>query len=134
MHLYDPETKRQTMESHHKRIPATKKFWTQPSDGKVTATVFWDSEGLPHVNFMPKGATINSERYKETLKKLQSCIKRIRPGRDIQEVLLLHDNARPHTSLHTQDRCPSSCIQSKSCTLGLSFVWSNEGQLTRTTF
>jgi hypothetical protein len=43
------------------------------------------------------------ERHKETLNKLQQRIRRIRPNRNMKDRLLLHDNARPHTSLRTRE-------------------------------
>jgi hypothetical protein len=33
--------------------------------------VFWDSEGILLVEFLERGATINSEQYVQTLKKLK---------------------------------------------------------------
>ena len=38
------------------------------------ATVFWDSQGVILVDFLPKGETINSEVYIETLRKLKGKI------------------------------------------------------------
>jgi hypothetical protein len=35
----------------------------QTSAGKVTASVFWDIEGILSVEFLEGGAEINSERY-----------------------------------------------------------------------
>ena len=71
--------------------------------GPVVASVFWDSKGVILVDFMPKGATINSEAYIETLKKLKARICRVRPDLDMSKVLLQHDNARPHTSIRTRE-------------------------------
>jgi histone-lysine N-methyltransferase SETMAR len=65
------------------------------------ATIFWDSEGLLLVDIMPRGTTINSEAYVKTLKKLHSRLRRVRPYRRMEDVLLLHENARPHVSLRT---------------------------------
>jgi histone-lysine N-methyltransferase SETMAR len=39
----------------------------------------------------------------ETLNQLQQRIRRVRPKRNMKDVLLLHDNARPHTSLRTRE-------------------------------
>ena len=57
------------------------------------ATVFWDAQGLILVDFMPKGETINSEAYIETLQKLKTGICRVRPNLEMNKVLLQHDNA-----------------------------------------
>ena len=62
-------------------------------------TVFWDIQGVLLLDFLPKGETINSARYQETLKKLKCSIRRKRPS--LQEVILHHDNARPHTAQAT---------------------------------
>jgi histone-lysine N-methyltransferase SETMAR len=50
---------------------------------------------------MPRGATINSEAYINTRNKLKKRFQRFRPGKNPAEMLLQHDNARPHTSLRT---------------------------------
>ena len=39
----------------------TKKFQAIASVGKVMASVFWDKRDVIHVDFLPRGATINSE-------------------------------------------------------------------------
>jgi histone-lysine N-methyltransferase SETMAR len=95
-HHYEPETKRQSMQWHHLGSPSPKKFKLSPSAGKVMITVFWDSRGVLLLDFLPKGETINSVRYQETLKKLNRSIRLKRP--DLQGVILHHDNARPHTA------------------------------------
>ena len=64
-------------------------------------TVFWDSVDVILVDFISKGATINSDVYIDTLKKLKTRIRRIRPALKMSKILLQHDNARPHTSLKT---------------------------------
>ena len=103
VHHYVPESKRKSMEWRHPDSPRTKKFKAQRSAGKVMASVFWDSKEVILVDFMPKGATINSEAYIETLKKLKARIRRVRPDLDMSKVLLQHDNARPHTSIRTRE-------------------------------
>ena len=54
---------------------------------------------------MPQGTTINSDVYVGTLRKLKARPKRVRPHLEMSkvllQVLLQHDNARPHTSLKT---------------------------------
>ena len=101
VHFFEPESKRQSMEWHHKQSPKKKKFKTVPSAGKVMATVFWDEEGVILLDFLEQGCTINSVRYVTTLQKLKARLKRVRPTKSMEDVLLLHDNARPHTSHHT---------------------------------
>jgi transposase len=43
------------------------------------------------------------ERYSGTSNKLRQRIRKVRPNRNVKDVLLLHDNARPHTSLRTSE-------------------------------
>jgi histone-lysine N-methyltransferase SETMAR len=107
VHHFEPESKRASLEWRHPYSPRTKKFKTQQSAGKIMATVFWDVSGPILVEFTPKGTTINSDRYIETLKKLKARLKRVRPHLDMSKVLLQHDNARPHTSLKTREAITS---------------------------
>jgi hypothetical protein len=79
------------------------KFKVQISAGNVLAIVFQDGEGILLVEFLKRGATINIERYVQTLKTLKQRIRRVRPNRKMSQVLFLHDNARRHTSLHTRE-------------------------------
>ena len=50
---------------------------------------------------MSKRATINSDVYIGTLKKLKARIRRVRSSLEMSKVLLQHENARSHTSLKT---------------------------------
>ena len=103
VHHFEPETKRQSMEWHRTTSPKKKKFKAIPSAGKVMATVFWDSEGVILFDVLPHGATINSEVYCATLRKLKKRVQRVRRHKNANELLILHDNARPHTSLRTRE-------------------------------
>jgi hypothetical protein len=47
------------------------KFEVQTSAGKVMASVFWVIEGVLLAEFFKRGATINSERYVQTFRKLK---------------------------------------------------------------
>ena len=91
------------MEWRHPTSPRSKKFKSQQSTGKVIVTVFWDSVGVILVDFMSKGATINSGVYIDTVEKLKARIRRVRPALEMSKVLLQHDNARPHTSFKTRE-------------------------------
>jgi len=50
---------------------------------------------------MAPGTTITSEVYCETLNKIRSSIQNKRRGMLTKGVVLLHDNARPHTAART---------------------------------
>ena len=100
---FEPESKRASMESRHPTSPRSKKFKFQQSTGKVMVTVCSNSLGVILVDFMSKGATISSNVYIHTLKKLKERIQRVRPALEMSKVLLQHDNARPHTRLKTRE-------------------------------
>ena len=61
----------------HPTSTYSKKFKSQQSTGKVMMTVFWDSVDVILVDFISKGATINSDAYIDTLKKLKARIRRV---------------------------------------------------------
>jgi hypothetical protein len=69
IHHFKPETKRQSMEWHHTTPPQKKKFKAIPSASRIMATLFWDCERVILIDVLPKGQTINSDVYVETLKK-----------------------------------------------------------------
>lgn len=102
-HHYTPETKQQSKQWRHSTSPKPKKFKATLSAGKVMATVFWDRHGVLLVDFMPRGTTINADRYVETLEKLRRAIKNKRPGMLTKGVNFHHDNARPHTANKTTE-------------------------------
>jgi hypothetical protein len=55
------------------------KLKVQPSAGKATASVFWDSEGNVSVRFSKTGAAVSSERYVQTSQKLKQRTGSVRP-------------------------------------------------------
>ena len=87
-HHYEPESKRQSMQWHHLGSPSPKKFKSSSSAGKVMMTGFWDHRGVIFTDFLPKGETVNSRRYCDTLKKLARAIRVKRPS--MQKVILHH--------------------------------------------
>ena len=68
---------------------------------KMMATVFWDHKGILLMEFMAPGTTITSEVFCETLNKLHRSIQNKQRGMLTKGVVLLHNNARPHTTAHT---------------------------------
>ncbi|KAJ4442047.1 hypothetical protein ANN_11913 [Periplaneta americana] len=99
-----PETKRQSRQWHHPSSPKKpRKFKQTLSTQKVMATVFWDRKGFLLLDFMPKGTTINANRYCETLRKLLRAIQNKRRGMFSRGVVLLHDNVRPRTAASTRE-------------------------------
>ncbi|XKL66254.1 hypothetical protein PGB90_009674 [Kerria lacca] len=103
VHHHTPETKRSSMEWKHKDSPRTKKAKTIISARKVMLTVFFDHEGVVYSEFAPKGSTVNSKSYFRTLKNFQKAIKKRRRGKFTEGIILLHDNATPHSARVTGD-------------------------------
>ncbi|KAJ4448311.1 hypothetical protein ANN_10326, partial [Periplaneta americana] len=95
---FTPETKQQSMHWRHSGSPVRMKFKQTLSVRKVMCTVFWDRKGILLIDFLPRGETINADRYCETLRKLRRAIQNKRRGMLTAGVVLLHDNARPHTA------------------------------------
>ena len=95
------------MEWCHPGSPTPKKPRGEKSSQKMLATVFWDIHGIICIEFLPRGSTIDSDRYIQTLKKLKARIYRARPALEMQRVLFHHDNAPPHTSGKTRETIAS---------------------------
>jgi histone-lysine N-methyltransferase SETMAR len=96
---------------------------------KLMVAAFWDRKGVLMVEFKQQGTTVTSEVHCETLKKkkLLRAIQNKRHGMLTFGVVLLYDNARPHTAACTRallehfnwelfdhppyspDRAPSDC-------------------------
>jgi len=85
----DPETKQQLMEWRHSASPRPEKFRVQKSDGKFLASIFWDQDSILHIDYLPKGQTINAEYYSSLLVRLKSILKEKRRGKVIKGVLFL---------------------------------------------
>ncbi|GFV03553.1 mariner Mos1 transposase [Trichonephila clavipes] len=98
-----PESKRQSMKWRHTNSPVRVKAKRTISTRKVMATVFWDRHGVLLVEFMQQGTTINAAAYCATLIKLRRVIQNKRHGFLTSGVLLLQDNARPHSAINTQN-------------------------------
>ena len=51
---YEPENKAQSLQWVGPMSPRPTKFKTQPSAGKILATLFWDAKGVIMLDFLPK--------------------------------------------------------------------------------
>ena len=98
VHHYQPETKQASRQWRHKESPTPTKFKVVPSASKMMATVFWDMRGVLLVEFQEHGRTVNASSYCSLLERLKTAIRTKRKGMLTQGVILLHDNARPHTA------------------------------------
>ena len=67
VHYYEPENKAQSHQRVGPGSPRPKKFKTQPSAGKVMATVFWDAQGVIMLDFLAKKSTITGVYYANLL-------------------------------------------------------------------
>ena len=63
LYHYDPESKQESMEWKHATSPKTKKFKATRSTKKVMSTIFWDSKGVIHIDYLPHGTTMNGKYY-----------------------------------------------------------------------
>lgn len=69
---------------------------------KIMLSVFWDSKGIVLFELLPRNTTITSAYYCQQLDRLQQKLAERRPER--QKIILLHDNARPHTARLTRQK------------------------------
>ena len=97
VHYYEPENKAQSRQWVGPGSPKPKKFKTQPSAGKVMATVLSDAKGVIMLDFLPKRCTITGVYYANLLDQLRTAICEKRQGKLSKGVLLQQDNARVHT-------------------------------------
>jgi len=102
IHHYEPKSKWQSMQWKHPSSPVAKKFKMQPSAGNLMLTIFWDSQGPILETYQERGTTVTSAKYCDMLQReLKPAICSKRRGKLSKEILLLHDNACPHTAAHT---------------------------------
>ena len=97
-----PTSKGESMEWHHAQSPKRpRKFKQTASAQKLMASVFWDRQGVLLVDFMPHNTTINADAHCATLLLCKAIQNRCR-GKLSRGIVLIHDNARPHTARQTQ--------------------------------
>ena len=67
---------------------------------KVLLSIWWDHRGVIHYELFKPGENITAERYQQQLVRVSDALEEKRPytGDGKREVILLHDNDRPHTS------------------------------------
>jgi len=82
LYHYDQETKQQSMEWRHsgltppQKIPSTKIRWISSR-----LDFFWDQDGIPLINYLPKGQTIKAEYYSSLLVQMKDILKEKRRGK-----------------------------------------------------
>lgn len=97
---FDPPTKEDSKVWRPKGSNPPVKARRDAHSRKVMLLLFFDSSGPLTVDFLEESATVNSDRYIESLKLLKTDIRNKR-RHQIQPLVLHHDNARPHTSQKT---------------------------------
>ena len=103
VHYYEPENKAQSRQWVGPGSPRPKKFRTQPSAGKVMATVFWDAQGFIMLDFLSRKSTITGAHYANLLDQLRTAIREKRRGKLSKGILLQQDNARVYTCKTAMD-------------------------------
>jgi hypothetical protein len=70
------------MEWRHSGSACPQKFRAQKSAGKVLASsIFWDQEGILHIDYLQKGQTMDAEYYPFLLVQLKVILKEKRLAR-----------------------------------------------------
>ncbi len=104
---FEPETKRQSSAWILPDEGMLQKARRQRGQQKTMMTVFFDFQGMIHMEFMPQGGTIKSEEYCETLGQFKEavCSKRpelwVRNNEGYRSFLLHQDNAPCHVAVPT---------------------------------
>ncbi|GFQ77981.1 histone-lysine N-methyltransferase SETMAR [Trichonephila clavata] len=98
------ETKQQSEAWGHTGFPTRLREARQTlSAKKLMVTVFWDAQGILLIEFMTRGATISSEVYCHTLKKLKRAIQSKRHDLLSSGVVILHNYARLNTAVRARE-------------------------------
>lgn len=100
---YDPESKQESMQWIKKGERPPKKFKVEKSASKIMATIFWDSEGILLIDYLPKGTTMNGQYYANLLGQAREAVVQKRRGKLARGVLFLQDNAPVHTARVARD-------------------------------
>jgi histone-lysine N-methyltransferase SETMAR len=96
VHYFTADSKQSSMEQCHKGSPSPKKLKTHLSDGKIMASVVWNSEGVIHIDFLPHGVTINAQYYSNFhCNDVHQAIQKKRHGK-LSTITPLHDDPCPH--------------------------------------
>ncbi len=80
IYSYDPQTKMESLQWKTRHVPPRpKKGRMERSRVKSMSIFFFDIEGVVWLEFLPRGATVNSEYYEGVLTRLREAIWKKRP-------------------------------------------------------
>lgn len=78
---YEPERKMASCQWLDKKAPHPQKALCSRGAPKTMMTVFWDKRGVIYCEFLPKGETIDSDGYVETLTRMKDHLRRKCPDK-----------------------------------------------------
>ena len=85
--------------------PAPSTFKPKLSLNKRMLCIWWDIRGPIHFELLKPYEKLNSERYCQQLDNLKTALQEKRPAMfNRKNIILHHDNARPHTALGTRQK------------------------------
>ena len=96
---YDPATKQMSIEWQVKGAsPPVKPLMQKSISTKVMALVFYDRQGVIHIDCLNPGETVTTARYTTALSNLRQTLRHRRRGKLTRGILFHHDNAPAHRS------------------------------------
>ncbi len=100
--VLEPEQKQQSLQWVERNATRPKKaIWSQQVH-KTMIEVFFDDQGIVHLEFLPPKMTVTSKVYVGILARLREAIRRKRPALWQGNLYwILHDNAPGHTAIPT---------------------------------
>jgi histone-lysine N-methyltransferase SETMAR len=99
IHHYTPESKQKSNQWTEAGCSGPKKTRSVPSAGKITASVFWDAEGILFIGYLEKGKKKTGEYYSNLLTRLDEKIHEKRPGLQKKSFIFHQNNAPAHKSV-----------------------------------
>ncbi len=100
--VLEPEQKHQSLQWIEHRALCPKKVLRSCQARKTLIEIFFDNQGVVHLEFLPPKMTVTSNVYMGILAHLHETIQRKRPVLwQRNSYWLLHDNALGHTANHT---------------------------------
>ncbi len=113
MSMHTPETKSQSKQWLKKGTPGPVKAKNHASRMKqmVMVMAFFDSRGMVHTNYVPRGKTVNADYIIGTVQKFLKALKAKRPELVPEECFLHWDNAPVYTAQKVQQFLAKKQIQ-----------------------